>query len=62
MKKILVFFAAALILSAGFAFAEEGGVEIGLDYRFRVDSLKGTVHDYIRCWYVWCSRRTGTRL
>lgn len=46
MKKILVVVAAAFVLSAGMAFAEEGGLEIGLDYRFRADSLKGTVHDY----------------
>ena len=36
-----------LLLMTGMAFAEDGGLEIGLDYRFRVDSLKGTVHDYI---------------
>ena len=46
MKKIFVIVAAALILSAGMAFAEEGGLEIGLDYRFRIDSLEGTIHDY----------------
>jgi len=26
--------------------AEDGGLEIGLEYRFRADSLKGSVHDY----------------
>jgi len=46
MKKVLVAVASMLLLTAGMAFAEEGGLEIGLDYRFRVDSLKGTVHDY----------------
>ena len=47
MKKVLLAVASMLLLTAGMAFAEDGGLEIGLDYRFRLDSLKGTVHDYI---------------
>ena len=46
MKKVLLAVAGMLLLSAGMAFAEDGGLEIGLDYRFRVDSLKGDVHAY----------------
>jgi len=47
MKKVLLVVVSALLLSAGMAFAaEDGGLEIGLDYRFRIDSLKGTVHQY----------------
>jgi hypothetical protein len=30
------------------AFAEDGGIEIGLDYRFRLDLLDGKVHDYVQ--------------
>jgi hypothetical protein len=38
---------ALMLASAGMAAAaEDGGLEIGLDYRFRMDSLSGTVHDY----------------
>lgn len=46
MKKLLVLVAAMVIVTAGLAFAQDGEVEIGLDYRFRVDSLKGEVHEY----------------
>jgi hypothetical protein len=49
MKKFFVM-AMAVILSlaaAGMApAAEDGGLEIGLEYRFRADSLSGSVHDY----------------
>jgi hypothetical protein len=48
MKKILLAVAGMLLLSTGMAFAQDGGVEIGLDYRFRVDSLKGDIHDYMQ--------------
>lgn len=48
MKKLFVFVLAMALLSAGMAFAaEDGGLEIGLDYRFRIDSLKGTVPDHM---------------
>ncbi len=46
MKRILLVVVSMFLLFAGIATAEEGGVNIGLDYRFRLDSLKGTVHDY----------------
>ena len=46
MKKVLPAIASMLLLTAGMAFAEDGGLEIGLDYRFRLDSLSGKVHDY----------------
>jgi hypothetical protein len=49
MKKLLLIAAALLLMTAGIAAAaEDGELEIGLDYRFRVDSLKGTVHDYMQ--------------
>ncbi len=49
MKKVLLVVLSMLLLTAGMAFAaEDGGLEIGLDYRFRVDSLKGTVHDFMQ--------------
>ena len=49
MKKVLLAVASMLLLTTGMAFAaaEDGGLEIGLDYRFRLDSLSGKVHDYI---------------
>lgn len=46
MKKIFVVVFSVFLLSTGMAFAEDGGLDIGLDYRFRVDSLKGTVQDH----------------
>ncbi len=50
MKKILSFaLISALVLTGSMAFAaEEGNLEIGLDYRFRVDSLEGKVHDHMQ--------------
>lgn len=36
----------SLLLLPGLALAEENWLEIGGDYRFRYDSLKGTVHEY----------------
>jgi hypothetical protein len=49
MKKSVFAVLSLLLLSAGAVLAaEDGGLEIGLDYRFRVDSLKGTVHDYMQ--------------
>lgn len=49
MKKMLVMMMILSLAGAGMAMAaEDGGLEIGLDYRFRIDSLKGTVHDYIQ--------------
>lgn len=49
MKKVLGIALALLLLPAGMAMAaEDGGLEIGLDYRFRIDSLSGTVHDYVQ--------------
>jgi hypothetical protein len=47
MKKVLLAVASMLLLTTGMAFAEDGGLEIGLDYRFRMDSLKGIVPDYM---------------
>ena len=46
MKKFFLLTLAMLLMTAGMAVAEEGGLEIGLDYRFRVDSLKGTVQEH----------------
>lgn len=47
MKKVLLIVMALLLTVAGLAGAEEQTwLQIGGDYRFRVDSLKGTVHDY----------------
>ncbi len=49
MKKVLLAVASMLLLTTGMAVAaEDGGLEIGLDYRFRLDSLKGTVQDYVQ--------------
>jgi len=49
MKKMLVMMMILSLTGASIAMAaEDGGLEIGLDYRFRVDSLKGTVHDYMQ--------------
>jgi hypothetical protein len=45
MKKVLVAVASMLLLTTGMAFAQDGELEIGLDYRFS-GSLNGTVHDY----------------
>ncbi|HEY6009984.1 MAG TPA: DUF3373 family protein, partial [Nitrospirota bacterium] len=46
MKKVLLLALAALLMTAGMAAAQEGGLDIGLDYRFRVDSLSGKVQDH----------------
>ncbi len=47
MKKVILVVLSMLLLTAGMAFAaEDGGLEIGLDYRLRVDSLKGDVHSF----------------
>jgi uncharacterized protein DUF3373 len=48
MKKFLLVAISLLLLSAGFAAAADDAswLEIGGDYQFRFDSLKGTVHDY----------------
>jgi hypothetical protein len=46
MNKLLGIAVVLAVLSAGIAMAEDGGLEIGLEYRFRMDSLKGTVQDY----------------
>lgn len=49
MKKLYVFALVMTLAFAGMAMAaEDGGLEIGLDYRFRIDSLSGTVHDYMQ--------------
>lgn len=47
MKKLFVTVMILMLGTVGMAVAaEDGGLEIGLEYRFRIDSLKGTVHDY----------------
>jgi hypothetical protein len=46
MKKVLLAVASMLLLTTGMAFAEDGGLQIDGDYRFKFDSLKGTVADY----------------
>jgi len=48
MKKFLPYVAIILLLTAGMAAAaDESLLEIGADYQFRYDILKGTVHDYV---------------
>jgi hypothetical protein len=48
MKKVLLAVLSMLLLTAGIAAAADdtSWLQIGGDYRFRYDSLKGTVHDY----------------
>jgi hypothetical protein len=49
MKKVFLAVLLMFLLTASMApAAEEGVLDIGLDYRFRVDSLKGKVHDYMQ--------------
>lgn len=49
MKKSILAVLFLVLLTAGAVPAsEDGGLEIGLDYRFRIDSLKGTVADYLQ--------------
>lgn len=46
-RSIAVLMLTMLLMTGSAAFAlETSPLEIGLDYRFRIDSLKGTVHDY----------------
>jgi hypothetical protein len=48
MKKFLLYVSIILLLTAGMAAAaDQSVIEIGADYMFRYDYLKGTVHDYI---------------
>ncbi len=46
MKKVLLLTLSLLLLTAGMAAAAEDWLQIGGDYRFRYDVLKGTVHSY----------------
>jgi uncharacterized protein DUF3373 len=48
MKKVLLVAISLFLLTAGFAAADDDAswLEIGGDYQYRFDSLKGTVHDY----------------
>ncbi len=48
MKKVLLVAMSFVLLTAGFAAAadETSWLEIGGDYQYRFDSLKGTVHEY----------------
>ncbi len=49
MKKVLPVVLSMLFLTAGMAAADEASwLQIGGDYRFRYDSLKGNVHDYVQ--------------
>jgi hypothetical protein len=50
MKKVLLVVLSMLLLTAGIAAAADdtSWLQIGGDYRFRYDSLKGTVHDYVQ--------------
>jgi len=45
-KSFLAVLSLLLLSAASVPAAEDGGLEIGLEYRFRIDSLKGSVHDY----------------
>ncbi|MCX7793990.1 MAG: DUF3373 domain-containing protein, partial [Thermodesulfovibrionales bacterium] len=48
MRLISLIVLLSLALLPGLAFSEENWLEIGGDYRFRYDSLKGTVHEYFQ--------------
>ena len=50
MKKVFLAVLSMFFLSAGIAAAadEASWLQIGGDYRFRYDSLKGAVHDYVQ--------------
>ena len=49
MKKVLPIILTILFLIAGMAAADDASwLQIGGDYRFRYDSLKGNVHDYVQ--------------
>lgn len=49
MKRFFLLVAALVLITTGMAVAaEDGGLEIGLDYRFRMDSLSASVHDYMQ--------------
>jgi len=50
MKKVLLFFLSTFLLTAGYAAAADdtSWLEIGGDYQYRFDSLKGTVHEHYR--------------
>jgi hypothetical protein len=45
-KSILAALSLLLLTAVSVPAAEDGGLEIGLEYRFRIDSLSGSVHDY----------------
>ncbi|MEK6743247.1 MAG: DUF3373 family protein [Nitrospirota bacterium] len=45
-KSILAVLSLLLLTAVSVPAAEDGGLEIGLDYRFRIDSLSGSVHEY----------------
>ncbi len=47
MKKILLFVVVTLLLTAGMAAAAEDWLTIGGDYRYRFDSLKGTIPTFM---------------
>jgi hypothetical protein len=46
MRLISFIVLVSLLLLPALVLAEENWLEIGGDYRFRYDSLKGTVHEY----------------
>ncbi len=49
MKKVLPVVLSMLFLAAGVAAADDASwLQIGGDFRFRYDSLKGNVHDYVQ--------------
>jgi len=48
MKLISFIVLVSLLLLPGLVLAEENWLEIGGDYRFRYDSLRGDVHDYLQ--------------
>ncbi|MDH4161489.1 MAG: DUF3373 domain-containing protein [Nitrospirota bacterium] len=49
MKKVLFVITAMALLTAGIAVAEEASwLELGGEYQFRYDALKGTVHEYMQ--------------
>ena len=49
MKKVFLLVLSMIFLTAGMAAADETSwLQIGGDYRFRFDSLKGSVQDYMQ--------------
>jgi hypothetical protein len=59
-KSILAVLSLLLLTAVSVPAAEDGGLEIGLEYRFRIDSLSGSVHDYSQVDIDTTGMPTGT--